>query len=237
MFWGWRCRCLLWCCRRHSPRFWARLLPQVPHHSVNYLPFISCRSAGVGDVVPLVGGFWLNHFEVLHLLYVTPFISWIRLITGPLWCPSGSVLWLQIHIHWPLSSSGTLDVFIQKETGAKISTVYPYIPGICSTHPSIRPASTLSISPTRENTVQCWSVALKPPPFIDNWTNFALHRFLTFLEGAVWLGTIALQPWEGPFCPKIFSNSIGRCKWSISSWSDPAGHVSQRAPSAVGGTL
>lgn len=87
-----------------------------------------CRSTGVGA--------WRVFGRIvgsLNLLYFIPFISWIRLILVDQYD------WLQIHIQWPLSSSGTLDVFSQVQ---KISTIYPYIPGIYSTHPSIHPVST-----------------------------------------------------------------------------------------------
>lgn len=195
-----------------------------------------CSGGGV------VGGFWLNHRRIIWSLTSSVFYSITsckHLISDPPWYPSGSP-WVQIHIHWPSWSSGSFVVFIQKEPGVKISTVYPYIPSLDSTRPSIHPSSLHTEHiPNEQNTMQCWTIILKPLPFNENIerTNFAPHRFHSFLEGPVWQGTIALQTWEGPFCPKISSNLTGQCKWSISSWSDPLGHVSQKAPSAVGGTL
>lgn len=66
--------------------------------------------------------------------------------------------------------------------------------------------------------------------------NSDFHRFLAFLQGPVWLKSIVLQPGEGPFYPKNVLQ-FGQRKWSVSSWSDPVGRVSQRAPAAVGATL
>lgn len=42
------------------------------------------------------------------------------------------------------------------------------------------------------------------------------------LDPHVWPPTIALQSSERPFRPKMRSNLIGRCKWSVRSWGDPA---------------
>lgn len=79
--------------RRHSPRCWTHLPSPLSHHAVNDLPLNLCRSTGVGAVALLIGGFWLNHLEVIP--FFRGFISWID------YWSCGTLVdqyWLQIHI-------------------------------------------------------------------------------------------------------------------------------------------
>lgn len=214
-----------------------------PHHTVNNLPLNSCRSTGMGAAVLLVGGFWLNCRWIIWksqifciLLHLFIGIIWLLILCGILVAQQN---WLQIHIQWLLSPSGTLVVFIQKKPEV-IHCISLY--SQCLLHPSIH----LCIQPPHWAYPQ-WGKHgavlkhnLKTSTFHWKYSENKLcsPQISRFPRGGpVWQGTVVLQPWEGPFCPKMCSNWIGQCKWSISSWSDPVGHVSQKAPSAVGGTF
>lgn len=104
VYWKWQCQCLLWYCIYHiektepwCPKCWEYLLSQVPHHTINNLPFISCRvytcrcSRSTGWRV-LVGRWivWKSR------IFCIPCVSWIDLITDHLWYPSWSVYQIQI---------------------------------------------------------------------------------------------------------------------------------------------
>lgn len=177
----------------------------APHHAAINLPFNSCRSTGFGAVVLLVGGLWLNRRRIIWKSHI--FCVLFHLFHGFIW----SLILCGIHVdQWNWLHSYHChhqELSLSSSRRSKDIHCISCISSLCLLRPFLYPSSIHTEHiPNEEIMVWCWSIALKPPPLTDNWANFAFRRFLAFLEGPVWLRSIALQPWEGPFCPKMCSN-------------------------------
>lgn len=170
-----------------SPKFWTYSSSLVPHHI--HSPLNPRRSTGFGAVVLLVGGLWLNPWEMVWRCHI--FCVIFHLFHGFVWSLILRGVIIKVHV---LSSTRWSKDIHRKSCDSSL----------CWIRPLFYPSS-IHI-PHEEIMWWCWSTALKPPPFLDKWMNSDFHRFLAFLQGPVWLKSIVLQPGEGPFYPKMCSN-------------------------------